>query len=121
MLLRSDVIVLLAFRDSGPVGFVSAVRELNLWLGKDIVALDDLYVRESARNQRVGEALMRELANRVADERLTIRWGINPSNEAGQRFYRRLGATLSPKVNATWHPEAYMEGEVDLPLRELPV
>jgi hypothetical protein len=28
-------------------------------------------------------------------------------NDGGQRFYRRLGATLRPKVVATWAPESY--------------
>jgi ribosomal protein S18 acetylase RimI-like enzyme len=107
-LARPDVTVLLAMRDGNSVGYASAIRQLNLWLGRDILSLDDLYVRESARNHGVGESLMRELARRASADHLTIRWGVQQDNEAGQRFYRRLGATLAPKVSATWTPENYL-------------
>lgn len=109
-LARPDVTVLLAFLNGAAVGYVSAVRQLNLWRGGDVIALDDLYVRESARNRRVGEALMRGLASVASERQLTIRWGVRLDNEAGQRFYRRLGATLTTKVVASWPPERYRAG-----------
>ncbi|WP_204263556.1 GNAT family N-acetyltransferase [Geodermatophilus normandii] len=40
---RPDVVVLLAERDGRAVGCVSAVRQLHLWTGDDVLALDDLY------------------------------------------------------------------------------
>lgn len=46
MLARPDVVVLLAERDGEPAGYVSAVRRLHLWLGRDILGLDDLFVRK---------------------------------------------------------------------------
>jgi ribosomal protein S18 acetylase RimI-like enzyme len=102
MLTRPDVVVLLAHRDGRPVGYVSALRRLHLWLGTDILALDDLYVRAGFRDAGVGRLLMRELAA-LADGML-IRWEMQEDNVAAQRFYRRLGATLRRKVIAYWHP-----------------
>jgi ribosomal protein S18 acetylase RimI-like enzyme len=102
MLARPDVVVLLAHRDGHPVGYVSALRRLHLWLGTDILALDDLYVREGYRDAGVGRLLMRELAA-LADGML-IRWEMQEDNVAAQRFYRRLGATLRRKVIAAWRP-----------------
>ncbi len=107
LLERSEVIVLVARRDGVPVGYVSAVRRFHLWTGSDVLALDDLYVRESDRGRGVGEVLMAELARRFAvPDGLTVSWGVEPGNEGAIRFYRRLGATLRPKVVAGWAPGA---------------
>jgi GNAT superfamily N-acetyltransferase len=107
MLARPEVIVLLAERDGGPVGYVSAVRQLHLWTGGDVLNLDDLYVRPGHRDAGVGRQLMAALAALAAPDQLLIRWGMEVDNVDAQRFYRRLGATLRPKVLAAWPPAAY--------------
>ena len=107
LLARSEVVVLLAERGGEAVGYVSAVRQLHLWTGGDVLALDDLYVRPGARDAGVGRRLMAALAALAAPERLLIRWGVEADNVDAQRFYRRLGATLRPKVLAAWTPGAY--------------
>jgi GNAT superfamily N-acetyltransferase len=103
---REDVVVLVAERDGEPVGYVSAVRKLHLWYGTDILALDDIYVREASRDAGVGRLLMTELARWAAPQDLLIRWEMQADNTAAQRFYRRLGATLRTKVVAAWTPGA---------------
>ena len=105
---RADVTVLLAERAGEPLGYVSAQRRLHLWSGRDILALDDLYVRAQARDGGVGRELMTALARCAAADRLTIRWEVKPDNVAAQRFYRRLGARLFTKVIAGWRPESYL-------------
>jgi GNAT superfamily N-acetyltransferase len=108
LLALPEVVVLLAFRASGePVGYVSGVRQLHLWQGRTIFAMDDLYVRSAARNLGIGAQLMAALAEEVSDERLVIRWGVDLDNLDGHRFYERLGATLRTKVVATWQPHDY--------------
>jgi ribosomal protein S18 acetylase RimI-like enzyme len=107
MLAHPAVVVLLAYDGERPVGYVSGIRQLNLWTGGDVLALDDLYVRAEARNAGVGGRLMAALAERVADDRLPITWGVREDNEDGQRFYRRLGASLRTKVVAAWQPRDY--------------
>ena len=109
LLARPDVVVLLAERDGHAVGYVSAVRQLHLWTGGDVLALDDLYVRPGARGAGVGRQLMGALAALAAPERLLIRWGVEVDNVSAQRFYRRLGATLRHKVVAAWTPAAYAD------------
>ncbi len=104
MLARPDVVVLLAERDGVPVGYVSAVRRLLLWLGKDILVLGDLFVRDGYRDAGVGRLLMTEIAALAAPERLLLHWEMREDNVAAQRFYRRLGATLRTKVIAFWQP-----------------
>jgi ribosomal protein S18 acetylase RimI-like enzyme len=102
MLADPDVTVLVASMDGEPVGFVSAVRRLHLWSGREIVALDDLYVRAGARDRGIGAALLRALAGRSGER--VIRWEVDEANLAGQRFYLRLGAKLRRKVIARWDP-----------------
>jgi ribosomal protein S18 acetylase RimI-like enzyme len=106
---RPDVIVLLAERDDRPVGYVSAVRQLHLWTGGDVLALDDLYVRAGSRDAGIGRELMAALATLAAPEQLLILWGVEVDNVDAQRFYERLGATLRHKVRAAWAPAAYAD------------
>src|SRR4051794_6911016 len=106
---RPEVIVLIAERDGRPVGYVSAVRQLHLWTGGDVLNLDDLYVRPGHRDAGVGRRLMAALAGLAAPEQLLIRWRMEVDNLDAQRFYRRLGATLRPKVLAAWPPTAYAD------------
>jgi ribosomal protein S18 acetylase RimI-like enzyme len=106
---RPEVIVLLAERDGRPVGYVSAVRQLHLWTGGDVLNLDDLYVRPGHRDAGIGRQLMAALAALAAPEQLLIRWGMEVDNVDAQRFYRRLDATLRHKVIAAWSPAAYAD------------
>jgi hypothetical protein len=78
---RDDVTVLVAWQEPGTaLGYVSAVRQLNLWAGGPILA---------------------------AADRLLVRWEAEETNTAAHRFYTRLGARLRSKTIATWHPDAY--------------
>lgn len=107
MLLRPDVTVLIAEHRGEVAGYVSAVRQLHLWTGGDVLALDDLYVREGHRDGGIGRRLMEGLALLAVPEQLLIRWGVEADNADAQRFYRRLGATLRPKVTAAWDHASY--------------
>jgi ribosomal protein S18 acetylase RimI-like enzyme len=107
MLADPAVLVLLARVGSEPVGYVSGIRQLNLWIGRDILAMDDLYVRADARDCGIGGQLMAALAEHVSAEELLITWGVREDNGAGHRFYRRLGATIRTKTVAVWQPQAY--------------
>lgn len=107
MLADPAVVILLALVDDTPVGYVSAVRQTNLWIGRDIIAMDDLYVRADARDRGIGGRLMASLAEYAGVDRLLITWGVREDNDAGHRFYRRLGATLRTKVVAAWQPQDY--------------
>ena len=109
MLGRAEVVVLIAERDGVPAGYVSAVRGLHLWEGRDILGLDDLFVRDGYRDAGVGRLLMIELARLARPEGLIVRREMAEDNVAAQRFYRRLGATLRTKVIAAWTPEQQAE------------
>ncbi len=107
LLNRPDVTVLLAEKRGHIAGYVSAVRQLHLWIGRDVLGLDDLYVRDGHRNGGIGRRLMHEIAALAAPEQLLIRWGVETANVDAQRFYRGLGANLRTKFLATWPPSVY--------------
>ena len=109
LLTRPDVTVLLAERGGRPIGYVSAIRQIALWTGGDVLNLDDLYVRPGHREAGIGRQLMAALAAVAAREQLLIRWGMEVENIDAQRFYRRLGAALRPKILAAWPPSAYAD------------
>jgi ribosomal protein S18 acetylase RimI-like enzyme len=109
LLERPEVIVVLAERAGQVVGYVSALRQLHLWTGGDVLNLDDLYVRPGHRDSGAGRRLMAALAAVAAPDQLLIRWGVEVDNVDAQRFYRRLGATLRPKILAAWSQNAYAE------------
>ncbi|MGY2082485.1 N-acetyltransferase family protein [Blastococcus sp. SYSU DS0539] len=118
LLHRRDVILLLAEHAGQAVGYVSALRQLHLWTGDDVLDLDDLYVRPGHRDAGVGRQLMAALAALAAPDQLLIRWGMEVDNADAQRFYPRLGAILRPKVLAAWTPGAYRHLASARPLPE---
>jgi ribosomal protein S18 acetylase RimI-like enzyme len=107
MLARPEVVVLVAERDGEPVGYASAVRRLHLWSARDVLALDDLFVRAGYRDAGIGRLLMTELARLAAPEGLLIRWEVAEDNLRAQALYRRLGASLRTKVIAAWPPDRF--------------
>jgi ribosomal protein S18 acetylase RimI-like enzyme len=114
---RPDVLVVLARHPDGrPLGYVSATRRLNLWQGREIVAIDDVYVRAEGRNLGVGRRMMRSFAEVAAEgapgSPPMIRWELRVDNHAAARFYARLGARLRTKQIAVWAPADYLAAPV---------
>jgi ribosomal protein S18 acetylase RimI-like enzyme len=107
LLSRPEVTILLAEDDRDAVGFASTVRRVHLWSARDLLELDDLYVRSSHRDRGVGSRLMKAVAELASEDRLTVRWGVRLDNHSAQRFYSRLGATLTTKMTASWTPDRY--------------
>jgi ribosomal protein S18 acetylase RimI-like enzyme len=102
VLTRPEVTYLIAERDGQAVGYVSWLERISFWSGADYLALDDLYVSGDERSRGVGEQLMRAAAE-AADGKV-IRWEVGETNEAAQRFYTRIGATLVSKKIGRWQP-----------------
>ncbi|WP_336210716.1 GNAT family N-acetyltransferase [Nonomuraea sp. LPB2021202275-12-8] len=97
---RSDIGYLIAERADRAIGYVSWVERVSLWSGQDYLALDDLYVSTSERSTGVGTQLMHALAD--ASSGRTIRWEVAEANQAAQRFYQRLGASIFTKKICRW-------------------
>ena len=75
-----------------PIGCAICQIGFSTFLAKPTLNLHDLFVLASHRDRGVGGMLMQSL-HRAAEElgcgKVTLE--VNRTNEAGQRFYRRLG------------------------------
>jgi len=69
------------------------------------IYMKELYVDESYRGQKIGEQLMNALKNAAKENNCTqIKWTVAPWNDAGQRFYERLGANENKDwLNYEWN------------------
>lgn len=103
MLTRPEITYLIAEHDGRAIGYVSWLQRISFWSGQDYLALDDLYVADTERGRGVGEQLMRAAAE--AGNGKTIRWEVAETNTAAQRFYARIGATLTGKKIGRLQPE----------------
>lgn len=85
--------VVLAIQDDEPVGFALFFHNFSTFLGRHGLYLEDLYVREAARDKGVGKALLLHLAG-IARERCCGRyeWAVLDWNDHAIRFYKQLGA-----------------------------
>lgn len=63
------------------------------------IYIKELYVNDSYRGQKIGERLMNALKTEASLNNCNvIKWTVAPWNDAGRRFYERLGA----KENTEW-------------------
>ncbi|MCB9653613.1 MAG: GNAT family N-acetyltransferase [Deltaproteobacteria bacterium] len=85
--------VLIAEQSGEPVGFALFFPTFSTFLAKAGIYLEDLYVREAARGQGIGVALMSAVAQ-VAVERGAGRfeWSVLNWNTPSIEFYASLGA-----------------------------
>jgi GNAT superfamily N-acetyltransferase len=90
-----------AIYDSKPSGFALYYFRYSSFRGRPSIWLDDLYVDESVRGRGLGEALMRQLANEALSHGcVELAWNASARNEAGIRFYTRLGAREYDRRNS---------------------
>lgn len=81
--------------DSGSIVAIAIwYLSYSTWEGRHGIHLEDLVVREAARGQGYGGALLRELA-RIAVERgyRRVEWSVLDWNEPAIKFYDSLGAS----------------------------
>jgi ribosomal protein S18 acetylase RimI-like enzyme len=61
-----------------------------------VIYMKELFVKEEHRSKKVGEQLMKALAQEARKNDCTaIKWNVAPWNAAGIRFYERLGSEES--------------------------
>ncbi|WP_232668351.1 GNAT family N-acetyltransferase [Pseudonocardia sp. TRM90224] len=84
--------------DGVPVGFALHHATFSTITGRRGVHLEDLYIVEQHRGRGLGELVMRELAARARRHGGRLDWWVLRTNEAGLRFYRRLGAREAEEI-----------------------
>ena len=64
------------------------------WVGKSIY-LDDLYVKESFRAQKIGSRLLEKIFDEARKENCKrVRWLVSEWNHAAVKFYKNIGAQI---------------------------
>lgn len=75
------------------VGFALWFVNYSTWLGKHGIYLEDLYVKQAARNHGYGKALLATLAQICLDRGYgRLEWWVLDWNEPAINFYRQIGA-----------------------------
>jgi len=95
--------VLLAEVDGNVAGYCSYTWNYSIWLGSTTMNIDDVFVWEHFRGQKVGEHLMskaKEVCQSNGGNR--IRWEVEKDNLAAIKFYERLGANIDIKGLFKW-------------------
>ena len=84
--------VLLAYWDQDPAGYALFFDFYSTWRGRQMF-LEDLFVREPFRGQKIGKALLAAVA-RIAegDGCHALRWEVLNWNRTAVKFYESLGA-----------------------------
>lgn len=84
----------LAFRGATPVGFAVFFQTYSTFIARRGLYLEDIYVREDARNQGVATALLRFIA-KIAVERNfgRVEFTVLLWNTVAIEFFEKLGAT----------------------------
>ena len=95
--------VLLAEHDGAVVGYVSYTINYSIWLGRQYMNIDDVYVDAHCRGRGIGEALMQGAKDHCDKQSISrIRWEVQTDNRDAIRFYERLGAKYREKGVFTW-------------------
>jgi ribosomal protein S18 acetylase RimI-like enzyme len=101
---NAPVTVLVAeTEDSILAGFVAGFPNYSFQAGKTIFEIQNLYVAEEFRRQRIGEVLMMNImqsARRKCGE-VTFKLGARGWNEGALEFYKQLGFIPSPNSRET--------------------
>lgn len=81
------------------LGYATASREFSTWRGCEFLHMDCLFVREGARDQRLGARLLAAVRDFARDQGLPeVQWQTPAWNEDAARFYRRSGAGCVEKL-----------------------
>ena len=83
-----------------PVGFASYHFTYSTFRAQPSLWLDDLFLKTEHRNQGIGACLVQQLCQIAADHDCgRIDWTVNIHNQAGIRFYQRMGGQLQTQVH----------------------
>lgn len=94
---------LIAKFDEEVAGYVSYTWNYSIWEGGDYMNIDDLFIWEKYRGNKIGEHLMQK-ASEVCKKRniSKIKWEVEEDNLGAIKFYERLGAELNTKGIFKW-------------------
>ena len=95
---------LLAEINDEVVGYLSYTWNYSIWKGCGYMNLDDLFVINKYRGQKVGSHLMRYAQDFCVEKGIySIRWEVQKDNLKAIEFYNGLGAKMKEKGIFRWN------------------
>ncbi|MCJ8270713.1 MAG: GNAT family N-acetyltransferase [Psychrosphaera sp.] len=95
--------VLLAEVNGEIAGYASYTWNYNIWLGTNYMHIDDVFVWDSFRGHKVGEALKLKAKDVCfANGCRRLKWEVEEDNLSAIRCYERLGAEVNIKGVCRW-------------------
>lgn len=95
--------VLLAEIDGEVAGYCTYTWNYSIWRGVTYMNLDDLFVWDKYRAQKIGKHLMLKLREVcIAGGANRIRWEVEQDNTHAIGFYNKLGAQVDIKGMCRW-------------------
>lgn len=83
-----------------PVGFASYHFTYSTFLAQPSLWLDDIFIKETHRNCGLGAELIRTLCQIALKHNCgRVDWTVDKQNQAGIRFYQRIGGQLQTQVH----------------------
>ncbi|MGB0880727.1 MAG: GNAT family N-acetyltransferase [Polaribacter sp.] len=80
------------------VGYASYTIQYSIWDACEYIYMDCLYLKETARNQNIGEQLINTIKKEGKKLGYNLmQWQAPDFNIKGIKFYRRIGATSKKK------------------------
>ncbi len=100
---RPDVFLYVVEKNGALLGYASVTRQVSTWDANHYLYLDCLYMREEARSQGIGAALMDHVkaeAKKLGCE--VIQWQTPEFNTRAIKFYKRIGGKALKKERFFW-------------------
>ncbi|MGB7084820.1 MAG: GNAT family N-acetyltransferase [Phormidesmis sp.] len=86
--------------NSSPTGFASYHFTYSTFRAQPSIWLDDLFVKKEHRNQALGTRFIQQLCQIAHQQGCgRIDWTVDVENQAGIRFYQRIGGQLQTHVH----------------------
>lgn len=86
-------------------GVVTYFHRFHIWFGENLIEIDDLFVRPSARGHGIGKKLLLAIGDIGKRENVHVKWTITSNNVRTIHMYRTMGVDYSPRGMCIWAPE----------------
>lgn len=86
-------------------GVVTYFHRFHIWFGENLIEIDDLFVRPSARGRGIGRQLLLAIGHLGKSEGVHVKWTITTNNVRTIHMYRRMGVDYNPRGLCIWAPE----------------
>lgn len=97
--------ILVAEEHGDTVAIATYTHRYHIWFGEELIEIDDLFVKPTARGHGIGNKLLEAIGKMGKEEGVHVRWSIERENFSTIAFYRRKGVEYHTRGICLWAPE----------------